>query len=179
MVARLRAGEKLSHRFSDDVFLIQTFSFWPSVSVIPFDKSSEGPHFTPHSVPGLVPIKCREPSELCESVLNLATALGRRSHCQTSDAIPQWGSGRCVLGDQPDAGQLGGASGCRPSVAARLRREVIVLSGAESCFLNNLAISERPCCYFEAKAACSHIKSHDARARAAIPQHCSVQKRCV
>src|SRR4029077_20064602 len=50
VVARLRAGEKLSHRSSNDVFLIQTFSFWPSVSVIPFDKSSEGPHFTPHSV---------------------------------------------------------------------------------------------------------------------------------
>src|SRR6202008_2950083 len=29
---------------------------------------------TPHRVPGLVPIKCREPSEFCESVQNLAVA---------------------------------------------------------------------------------------------------------
>jgi hypothetical protein len=47
-------------------FSLTYSALWPSVSVIPFDKSSEGPHFTPHSVPGLVPIKCREPSEFCE-----------------------------------------------------------------------------------------------------------------
>ena len=34
----------------------------------PSDKYSEGPHFTPLRVPGLVPIKCREPSELFDSL---------------------------------------------------------------------------------------------------------------
>jgi hypothetical protein len=38
-------------------FSFKCSALWPSVSVSPSDKASEGPHFTPHSVPGLVPIK--------------------------------------------------------------------------------------------------------------------------
>jgi hypothetical protein len=68
----------------------------PSVAVIPSDKSSEGPHFMPHGVPGQVRIKCREPSELCASVLD--------PRCQTLGGIPSMGErDMCSWGTRPDA----------------------------------------------------------------------------
>src|ERR1700730_17295301 len=64
------------------------------------------------------------------------------------------------------------------SSIVRLHREVIVLTGPQSCFLNNLAIYERACCYFYAKAACSDIKSHaaDAGTCAAILRRLTLEK---
>jgi hypothetical protein len=69
-----------------------------------------------------VPIKCREPSEFCESVLDPATAVGRRIALPNVRRHPlDGGAGDVFWGTKPDAGQLGSASGCRPSMAARVR----------------------------------------------------------
>jgi hypothetical protein len=88
-------------------FSFKYSALWPSVSVSPSDKASEGPHFTPHSVPGLVPIKYREPSEFCESVLDPATAVGRRIVLPSVRRHPLDGGAGDVFWNQAGRGTAG------------------------------------------------------------------------